>query len=72
MKKNSKTQHSGKVKFFDAKKGFGFIIDDNEQREYFFHVTALVDAVNKGDEVTYIVGPGKKGDAAFSIEKVNT
>lgn len=31
----------GKVKWFDEQKGFGFIISDEDQKEYFFHFTEI-------------------------------
>ena len=35
------TMPSGKVKWFNAKKGYGFITDDETQKDIFLHVTAL-------------------------------
>ena len=32
---------SGKVKWFNAKKGYGFITDDETQKDIFLHVTSL-------------------------------
>jgi len=31
----------GKVKWFSAKKGYGFITEDEKERDIFLHVTAL-------------------------------
>ena len=31
----------GKVKWFDAKKGYGFITDDKSEKDIFLHVSAL-------------------------------
>ena len=31
----------GKVKWFDAKKGYGFITEDKSERDVFLHVSAL-------------------------------
>ena len=35
---------SGKVKWFDAKKGYGFITDNETQKDIFLHVSALEDS----------------------------
>ncbi len=32
---------SGKVKWFDAKKGYGFITDDKSEKDVFLHVSVL-------------------------------
>tara|TARA_Y100001970_G_scaffold149506_1_gene183478 strand:+ start:788 stop:991 length:204 start_codon:yes stop_codon:yes gene_type:complete len=32
---------SGKVKWFNSKKGYGFITDDETEKDIFLHVTAL-------------------------------
>ena len=32
---------SGKVKWFNAKKGYGFISEDETERDIFFHVSSL-------------------------------
>ena len=32
---------TGKVKWFNAKKGYGFITDDETKKDIFLHVTAL-------------------------------
>ena len=31
----------GKVKWFDAKKGYGFITDDKSEKDIFLHVSVL-------------------------------
>jgi len=37
----------GTVKFFNDSKGFGFIKDDASDKEYFVHVTGLVDEIRE-------------------------
>ena len=34
---------SGKLKWFNAKKGYGFITDDETKKDIFLHVSALED-----------------------------
>ena len=35
---------SGKVKWFNSKKGYGFITDDETSKDIFLHVSALEDS----------------------------
>ena len=43
--------NTGKVKFFNQDKGFGFIVDNETQKEYFVHVTGLNQPISENDEV---------------------
>ena len=61
---------NGTVKFFNEAKGFGFIIEEETNNEYFVHVTGLVDKVNEGDHVEFDLKEGKKGLNAFNVKVV--
>ncbi len=41
----------GTVKFFNQSKGFGFISEDDTNKEHFVHVSGLIDEINEGDAV---------------------
>ncbi|MCO4291911.1 MULTISPECIES: cold-shock protein [Solitalea] len=58
---------TGKVKFFNESKGFGFI-KTNEGQEIFVHVTGLIDKVRENDNVTFEVAQGKKGLNAVNVK----
>ncbi|MBN2668993.1 MAG: cold shock domain-containing protein [Bacteroidales bacterium] len=58
---------NGTVKFFNATKGFGFIIEDGSKTEYFVHVSGLVDKINEGDSVEFELKEGKKGLNAVNV-----
>lgn len=60
--------NNGKVKFFNETKGFGFIKDENSGKEYFVHVSGLVDEVKENDEVTFELKEGKKGLNAVNVK----
>ncbi len=62
--------NQGKVKFFNRTKGFGFIKDNEDGKEYFVHASGLIDQVNEDDEVTYELQEGKKGLNAVNVKKV--
>jgi CspA family cold shock protein len=60
--------HTGTVKFFNETKGFGFIVDDSTQEEFFVHVTGLVDKIREGDKVEFELTRGKKGMNAVDVK----
>ena len=61
---------SGKVKFFNTEKGFGFITPDAGGKEVFVHKTGTRDALWEGDAVTYEVEETPKGLSAIDVRKV--
>ena len=61
---------TGKVKWYDAEKGFGFISSD-EGEDVFVHVNALpagVTSLRGGTRVEFGVVDGKKGKTALSLK----
>ncbi|ERM83093.1 cold-shock protein [Rhodonellum psychrophilum GCM71 = DSM 17998] len=62
---------TGKVKFYNDAKGFGFIVDDQSQSEVFVHATGLIDKVGQNDNVTFELKEGKKGPNAVNVKKYN-
>jgi CspA family cold shock protein len=61
---------TGKVKFFNETKGFGFIIDNETQEEYFVHVSGIIDKIAENDEVTFELKEGRKGLNAVNVKLV--
>jgi cold shock protein len=61
--------NKGTVKFFNKAKGFGFIKDAESEKEYFVHVSGLVDQIKEGDEVTFDLQEGKKGLNAVNVKR---
>ncbi|HLV14791.1 MAG TPA: cold shock domain-containing protein [Xanthomarina sp.] len=57
----------GKVSFFDNSKGFGFIIDSENQEKYFCHVSGLIDEIQENDKVSFELEKGMKGLNAVRV-----
>ena len=62
----------GTVKFFNVSKGFGFIKADDEEKEYFVHISGLKEgeSLSEEDAVTFDVEDGDRGPKAVNVEKV--
>jgi len=61
---------NGKVSFFDSSKGFGFIIDLENQEKYFTHVSGLLDEIVENDKVSFELERGVKGMNAVRVKKI--
>lgn len=63
---------TGKVKFFNDSKGFGFIIDDASNKEIFVHISEIANGVKlyENDAVSFEVQDGKKGLNAINVSKM--
>ncbi|HEY9169531.1 MAG TPA: cold shock domain-containing protein [Lutibacter sp.] len=60
----------GTVKFFNQAKGFGFITEETSKKDYFVHITGLIDKISDGDEVEFELEEGKKGLSAVNVKVV--
>ncbi len=58
----------GTVKFFNETKGFGFIVEEESKKEYFVHVTGLVDKIKENDAVDFHIEEGRKGLNAVNVK----
>lgn len=62
----------GKVKWFNAEKGYGFIITE-EGKEVFVHFSAILGegykSLNEGEEVTFEVVDGERGQLAKDVQR---
>ncbi len=65
---------TGTVKWFDTKKGFGFITRDDNQEDIFVHYSAISGEgfknLEEGDKVEFEVVQEDKGPRAQSVSKV--
>lgn len=66
---------SGKVKWFDNKKGFGFIAQESGQDVFVHHTSILgqgFKTLNEGELVTFEIVDGGKGLKAQNVQRVQT
>lgn len=63
----------GTVKWFNAKKGFGFLERDNGD-DVFVHFSAIQTdgfrTLNEGDKVTFEIVDGEKGPSAANVKRI--
>lgn len=62
---------TGKVKWFNEEKRFGFITADDGE-DVFVHITDLAvgQTLREGDKVRFDLAPSKKGEKAVNIQVI--
>ena len=60
----------GTVKFFNAKKGFGFITLKDSDEEIFVHTTNLIDKIRDKNKVTFTIEKSDKGPIATNVRVI--
>jgi CspA family cold shock protein len=67
--------NQGKVKWFDSKKGYGFVSNESDDKDYFVHFSEIqgddFKTLTEGQEVTFEIGEGAKGVVAKNVIAVD-
>jgi CspA family cold shock protein len=67
-------RNSGKVKWFNDTKGFGFIAPDDGSKDCFVHNSALqggARSLAEGERVEFEIVQGAKGPAAEAVTRLS-
>ena len=69
------TTLQGKIKWYNGKKGYGFIQRDDKEKDAFVHASAVKAAgmryLNEGDKLEFTLEDGPKGPSAVNLKKID-
>ena len=65
----------GTVKWFDGKKGYGFVAETSTSTDYFVHFSEIQNdgykTLEEGQKVTFEIGEGKQGPVAMNVKALD-
>ena len=64
---------TGKIKWFNPTKGYGFIENDAGGKDVFLHISALeeagIETLQEGEAVSFEIGENRGKENAISVKK---
>ena len=67
--------NEGKVKWFDSKKGYGFISNNSDDKDYFVHFSEIQSdsfkTLEEGQKITFEIGESAKGAVAKNVKTLD-
>jgi CspA family cold shock protein len=74
MEQINTQEKTGTVKWFDARKGYGFIAQE-DGKDVFVHANNMADpfatSLTDGDKVKFLIGQGPKGPTALEVRRIS-
>ena len=68
--------NKGKVKWFDGKKGYGFVANPSDGKDYFVHFSEIqtdgFKTLDEGQKVEFEIGQSTKGEVATNVKKIDS
>ena len=65
----------GKVKWFDGKKGYRFVSNPSDGKDYFVHFSEIqtegFKTLDEGQKVEFEIGEGTKGEVAKNVKVID-
>jgi len=65
----------GQVKWFNPRKGFGFLEREDKEKDVFVHVTAVkaagIKTLQENDKLEFTLEDGPKGPSAINLKKID-
>ena len=68
------TEIKGTIKWFNQRKGFGFIEREDKQKDVFVHASSARTAglrLSEGDKLVFTLEQTEKGPAAINLKKID-
>ena len=66
---------TGKIKWYNGNKGYGFIERDDKEKDAFVHASAVKAAgrryINEGEKLEFVLEDGAKGPSAVNLKKID-
>ena len=70
------TTLNGAVKWYNGKKGYGFVQRDDGEKDVFVHASDVKQAglryLNEGDKISFDLEDGPKGPNATNLKKIES
>ena len=67
--------NEGKVKWFNDTKGYGFVANPSDGKDYFVHFSEIhsdgYKTLEEGQNVTFEIGEGKQVEVAKNVKTIN-